>query len=317
MTDVFSLKITPVYQYDDLTQIWVMCERYLDKFFDMACLPAVLDDACRYVMSGGGKRIRPLLVMAGFFSIGGGKFCEQNITHEQAMLIRACLCVELLHGYSLVHDDLPCMDNDDLRRGRPTCHIVYGEGVALLVGDVLQSLAFEVLTAGIDGLPDANFDLSAQLLHIFGSRARRMVAGQFLDTVGEGKTLMASELQAIHLDKTGALIEASVMMGGVCAGANTNQLASLHDFARDLGLAFQVQDDVLDVVGDTAVLGKSVGSDEKLNKSTYVKLLGVENAKTYADELFLNAKHIGARIGEQGEQNLLCQLVDKIQYRNK
>lgn len=305
------LTLDKIQSLDDMQAIWGVCERILDTFFVTVNLPEPLNEACRYAMAGGGKRIRPMLAMGAFFSLTGGSFAQNRLNNAQGMLIRACLCVELLHGYSLVHDDLPCMDNDDLRRGRPTCHIVYGEGVALLVGDVLQSLAFEILTADVDGLPKADLALSAKLLHIFASRARRMVAGQLLDTISENKTLTQDELQAIHTDKTGALIEASVLMGGACASAEQYQ-ADLYGFAKHLGLAFQVQDDVLDVISDTATLGKPVGSDEKLDKSTYVKLLGVDNAKAYADELFLHALQFAIKIGDD---NLLCQLTKRVQER--
>lgn len=222
------------------------------------------------------------------------------------------LAVEMIHGYSLVHDDLPCMDDDDLRRGKPTCHVVYGEAAALLAGDVLQTLAFEVLGGADFNLPITDPQTTLKLYQLLAPRARRMVSGQQLDLNGENQALPQDQLECIHQDKTGALIEASVLMGAVCAGANADTLASLERYAAAIGLAFQVQDDVLDVVSDTATLGKTAGADEKLQKSTYVKLLGVDGASRYADTLFDVARQSVAGFGER---NLLLQVVDYLQQR--
>lgn len=276
----------------------------LQLLFDWVLLPSKLDEACRYAMTAGGKRLRPLLVACAFADVGGA---------DSDMMRRACLAVELLHGYSLVHDDLPCMDDDELRRGQPTCHVAFGEGVALLAGDVLQSLAFEVL-----GMPMPHLmgdkAVSAELLALFAPRARRMVAGQMRDVLGEGQTLDQAQLELIHADKTGALIEASVLMGAIAGGASKADCQALYDFAKYLGLAFQVQDDVLDVISDTATLGKQVGSDDKLDKSTYVKLLGVDDAKAYADELFAQAM---ASIESLGAESMLLALAKEMQERQK
>lgn len=278
-----------------------MLQADFDGLFDGARLPSPLAEASLYAMTGGGKRVRPLLVLASFLTLGG-----QNLS----MARRAMMAVELIHGYSLVHDDLPCMDDDELRRGKPTCHVVHGEAVALLAGDVLQTLAFETLVAG---LTDDDLLLGAKLTKILAPNARRMVAGQQADLNGENRTLSQEELEAIHKDKTGALIEASVLMGAVCAGACDETLVRLTKYASAIGLAFQVQDDVLDVVADTATLGKPVGSDEKLDKSTYVKLLGVDKARAYADGLFDEAR---ACVADLGADNLLLQVVDWLQKRN-
>lgn len=264
----------------------------VQMLFDDVALPDVLDKAGRYAMQNGGKRVRPLLVAATYLSL-----TKQQSRTESAfgMVRRAMMAVELIHGYSLVHDDLPCMDDDVLRRGQPTCHVVYGEATALLAGDVLQSLAFEVLSmAGLDLAMD--LDIGQKLGQILSPRARRMVAGQQLDIAGEGKVLSQAELESIHKDKTGALIEASVLMGGACAGADERIMRQLLVYAQAIGLAFQVQDDVLDVVADTQTLGKMAGSDEKLQKSTYVKLLGVERASAYADELFEKAYQVAREL---------------------
>lgn len=279
----------------------------LGRLFDGAQLPDVLDRACRYSMSAGGKRLRPLLVMSAFMAFNG-----KNLE----MARRAAMCVELLHGYSLIHDDLPCMDDDELRRGKPTCHIVFGEDVALLAGDVLQSLAFESLSADIDGFGQIDLALVGELTHIFAPRARRMVAGQMRDVLGESQALTQVELETIHKDKTGALIEASLLMGGVCAAASNDELEVLAVYAKSLGLAFQVQDDVLDVVSDSQTLGKPVGSDEKLDKSTYVKLLGVEGAKVYADELFAHAMTQADVLHKDSNALILKDIVAWVQGRS-
>lgn len=281
----------------------------IDQALTEAALPSPLDDACRYAMSNGGKRVRPLLVLATFLTVSA--HTSRSITAVQmAWVLRAMAAVEMVHGYSLVHDDLPCMDDDELRRGKPTCHVVYGEGVALLAGDALQSIAFEVL-AGVAS--DEQSDIGLKLLQTLVPRARRMVTGQMLDIEGEQKTLSQDELEAIHRDKTGALIEASVMMGGICADADDAMMQKLGQYARAVGLAFQVQDDVLDVTADTATLGKPAGSDEKLEKSTYVKLLGVDGARRYANQLFDEAR---AAVAQFGDDNLLLQIVQWLQVRS-
>ena len=204
------------------------------------------------------------------------------------------------------------MDDDALRRGRPTTHIAYGEAAAMLAGDVLQTLAFEALTHAYFG---ENSEFATPLSATFAPRARRMVMGQMLDLNGEHQQLSQTALEAIHRDKTGALIEASVLMGAICANATDSERQALNSFAEQIGLAFQVQDDILDVTADTEQLGKPAGSDEKLDKSTYVKLLGVEAAKTYAQSLFDAAKN--AVIAEFGDDNYLLDLADWLWARDK
>ena len=285
----------------------------IDVLFAYAKLPSPLIDACRYVMTGQGKLVRPLLVASAFDSVNQSnanddfnradeyvdkstnKKAKQNSDlasllendSDYDMARRAALAVELLHTYSLVHDDLPCMDDDDLRRGQPTAHIVFEESTALLAGDVLQTLAFEVLTAELPTFAPFDSAISSQLIAIFAPRARRMVSGQMLDLNAEASAnISQSDLEAIHRDKTGALIEAAMLMGGICAGATAPQRMALQECAQHIGLAFQVQDDILDVTTSTDTLGKPAGSDEKLDKSTYVKLMGVEDATSYAQSLF-------------------------------
>lgn len=290
--------------------------KLLDLILTQASLPEPLNAACRYAMSNGGKRVRPLLVLSTFLMLiqtGDHKNHKNNLTKKLQMVCRAMMAVELIHSYSLIHDDLPCMDDDALRRGQPTCHIVYGEDIALLAGDALQSIAFEVLSEYYEEAP-ADEAVAYRLTQILSTRARRMVSGQMLDIKGENQVLTQDELEAIHRDKTGALIEASVMMGAVCAGAQTAALSDLKLYARTIGLAFQVQDDVLDITADTITLGKPAGSDEKLEKSTYVKLLGVDGAQDYANELFEEAR-AQVKIKHWGNNNLLLQITDWLQTR--
>ncbi len=319
----------------------------IEALFAYAKLPNPLNDACRYVMTGQGKLVRPLLVASSFVSVKignenvNGNFqtadlnsADFNIETDLNDLLnseihydmcrRAALAVELLHTYSLVHDDLPCMDDDALRRGQPTCHIVFDEAAALLAGDVLQTLAFEVLTAEIATFAPFDETIASALLAVFAPRARRMVAGQMLDLNAEASAdITQNELEAIHRDKTGALIEAAMLMGGICAGATALQRMALQECAQNIGLAFQVQDDILDVTSSTEDLGKPVGSDEKLDKSTYVKLMGVEQAKSYAQSLFNEGR--GAIMRElngndnidNDKNNALLELIDWLWQRNK
>ncbi len=289
----------------------------IEVVFSSVVLSDSLKQACHYAMTGDGKKVRPLLVASSYASSTRSNYVDvspqssANLFPLPIFVRRAMLAVEFIHVYSLVHDDLPCMDDDDLRRGRATCHVAFGEARALLVGDVLQTLAFEVLTTDLlsetdvknededtNCNPSVSTDLSAQLVSILAPRARRMVSGQMLDLEGEQQNLTYPQLKAIHKDKTGALIEASVLMGAMCAKATENQLALLSDFAQKIGLAFQVQDDILDVVSDTQQLGKPSGSDEKLDKSTYVKLMGIEEAKTYANDLFQQGKQDLIQLGQ-------------------
>ena len=295
----------------------------IEVLFAYAELPSPLLDACRYVMTGQGKLVRPLLVASAFASVNQSNANDDANVNDSAnnnvgnddenadkspdkedkqnhdlesllendsdydMCRRAALAAELLHTYSLVHDDLPCMDDDDLRRGQPTAHIVFEESTALLAGDVLQTLAFEVLTAEMPTFAPFDSAIASQLIAIFAPRARRMVSGQMLDLNAEATTgITQSDLEAIHRDKTGALIEAAMLMGGICAGATAPQRMALQECAQHIGLAFQVQDDILDVTTSTDTLGKPAGSDEKLDKSTYVKLMGVDKATSYAQSLF-------------------------------
>ena len=293
-------------------QVIDQLESDITAYIQACKLPSPLHEASLYAMTNGGKRVRPLLVAATFATVK----TDNSLAHPSHPLSNdvrsAMMAVECLHGYSLVHDDLPCMDDDALRRGRPTTHIAYGEAAAMLAGDVLQTLAFEALTHTYFG---ETSEFATPLSAAFAPRARRMVMGQMLDLNGEHQQLSQTELEAIHRDKTGALIEASVLMGAICANATDSERQALNSFAEQIGLAFQVQDDILDVTADTEQLGKPAGSDEKLDKSTYVKLLGVEAAKTYAQSLFDTAKN--AVITEFGDDNYVVDLADSLWARDK
>lgn len=282
------------------------------EFIEQKNLPEPLNSATLYAMTNGGKRVRPLLLASSYYTIIKQKFDNLTSIEHLPTVRLSMLAVEMLHGYSLVHDDLPCMDDDDLRRGKPTTHVKFGEATALLAGDMLQNLAFETFCEQTFA---ENWRIGNDLLQTFTPRARRMIMGQMLDLNGENQTLNQQQLEAIHRDKTGALIEASVLMGGICANANKRQLSALQIFAQNIGLAFQVQDDILDVIGNTEQLGKPAHSDEKLNKFTYVKLLGVENAKHYAESLFSQGKQ--AIIDEFGDNNYLIDLSNWLWQRKQ
>ena len=242
--------------------------------------PAGLGAAMRYAVLDGGKRLRPLLVLAARQAVASG---EKDTALDQAALRAAC-ATELIHAYSLVHDDMPCMDNDVLRRGKPTVHVQFGEALALLSGDALQAMAFELLT------PDAsNIDerLQARLCRLLAKAAGHegMAGGQAIDLASGGVLLNEAQLRQMHRLKTGALLEASVMMGAACGHASDQALKGLQIYGQSLGLAFQVVDDILDVTSDSATLGKTAGKDAAHDKPTYVSLLGLSHAQNYANAL--------------------------------
>lgn len=267
---------------------------------DEQAWPEVLKRAVRHAALQGGKRVRPALVYAA---------CQANRQTINAAARRAAVAVELIHCYSLVHDDLPCMDDDALRRGQPTAHVVYGEANALLAGDVLQSLAVEVLSS--QWFSDTETDAVLQLKQIqsLSKASSQMVKGQVMDLAAETKQVGETELEAIHVHKTGALIRSAVRMGALAAGEIADDvLHDLDQFAYALGLAFQVQDDVLDVTATTEDLGKPAGSDEKLQKSTYPSLLGLDAAKQRAVDL--HAQALQALVGFDERANGLRELAN-------
>ncbi|MDR7091333.1 (2E,6E)-farnesyl diphosphate synthase [Cellvibrio fibrivorans] len=266
----------------EFTQFASQCrarvDNVLDQYLPLAQDPTQLRAAMRYSLFNGGKRVRPILAYAAALAIKPG--INLNLIDPIAASL------ECLHSYSLVHDDLPAMDDDDLRRGKPTCHIAFTEATAILAGDGLQTLAFDLLTT--TDLPAATqIKLVRQLAQ--GSGVDGMVLGQAIDLAAVDHQLNLAQLETMHRHKTGALIRASVAMGAISAGADDKQLAALDNYASAIGLAFQVQDDILDVTGDTTTLGKQQGADIARNKPTYVSLLGLDAAKTKADELHRQA----------------------------
>ena len=241
-------------------------------------IPADLHAAMRYAVLDGGKRVRPLLVYA-----------AGQLRHaDHAELTRAACALEMIHAYSLVHDDMPCMDNDALRRGKPTVHVKYGEACALLVGDALQAQAFLILAEGKNP-PARQLKMLQVLAHASGSLG--MCGGQAIDLASVGLPLTREQLEQMHQLKTGALLRAAVVLGAVCGNNEftDNELAALDNYAHAIGLAFQVVDDILDATADSTVLGKTAGKDAANNKPTYVSILGLEASKVLAEKLRLQA----------------------------
>ena len=261
-------------------------EQALDEWMP-AQAPAGLGEVMRYAVQGGGKRLRPLLALAA---------CEAVEGAPQAALRAAC-AVELIHAYSLVHDDMPCMDNDVLRRGKPTVHVRFGQAQALLAGDALQALAFEILTPEPSAAASADMPAAMQAalcrLLARAAGADGMAGGQAIDLASVGLPLTEPELRAMHRRKTGALLLASVRMGAACAAhpLPAAALQALDAYGHALGLAFQVVDDVLDVTADSALLGKTAGKDAAAGKPTYVSLLGLEAARQLAADLLAQAEN--------------------------
>jgi len=264
-------------------------ESALDRFLPAASLvPVKLHEAMRYTVLGGGKRVRPLLVHAAGALFGA----------ELDALARAASAVEMIHAYSLVHDDMPCMDDDDLRRGKPTVHVAYDEATALLVGDALQAQAFEVL-AGTTTAPAARVVTMLRLLAEAAGSAG-MCGGQAIDLDSVGISLTLEQLERMHQLKTGAMLRVSVLLGAL-AGRDLapHELEALGAYSRAIGLAFQVVDDVLDATEDSATLGKTAGKDAAANKPTYVSILGLEPSKALAEQLRQQAHDALAPFGEQ------------------
>jgi farnesyl diphosphate synthase len=239
----------------------------------------------RYAVLDGGKRLRPLLVMAAFEATQTSPVYEAPASEAA---LRAACAVELIHAYSLVHDDMPCMDNDVLRRGKPTVHVQFGEASALLAGDALQALAFELLTPEGEVVPErTQATLCRQLARAAGSAG--MAGGQAIDLASVGHALSEHQLREMHRLKTGALLQASVMMGAACGQPTPAALAALVVYGDALGLAFQVVDDILDVTADSATLGKTAGKDADQDKPTYVSILGLAPSAAYAQALLAQA----------------------------
>jgi farnesyl diphosphate synthase len=266
--------------------------------------PAGLGQAMRYGVLDGGKRLRPLLVLA----------ASQAVHGQAEAALRAAVAVELIHAYSLVHDDMPCMDNDVLRRGKPTVHVQFGQAQAMLAGDAMQALAFEVLT------PDSGVDpaLQARLTALLARSAGHagMAGGQAIDLASIGRALDEDTLRNMHCRKTGALLQASVMMGAACGRCATDSAAALSDYGAALGLAFQVVDDILDVTQASETLGKTAGKDLDHNKPTYVTVLGLDAARRHAQSLRAQAHAALDRAALGAPAVWLAVLADKVVERD-
>jgi len=278
-------------------------ENDLSAFLPAAdVIPTKLHEAMRYALLGGGKRVRPLLVYAAGALFGA----------DAATLSRAAAAVEMIHAYSLVHDDMPCMDDDALRRGKPTVHVAYDEATALLVGDALQSQAFVVLSAASD-VPPARVLAMVRLLAT-ASGSAGMCGGQAIDLDSVGISLTLAQLEQMHQLKTGALLRASVVLGALAGKElSDEELRALNVYARAIGLAFQVVDDVLDATADSATLGKTAGKDAADNKPTYVSILGLEPSRALAEKLRLEAHAALAPFGDKALR--LRELADLIVQR--
>ena len=248
----------------------------LEKILHASIPSEPIVEAMKYSLMAGGKRIRPVLCLAAAEAVGG---------KPQAVLPAAC-ALEIVHTYSLIHDDLPAMDNDDLRRGKPTCHVAFDEATAILAGDALLTLAFQVLSS-VQSTTGNQASGWLKVIHIISTAAgyRGMIRGQMLDMAAEGQHLTVDELKSMHALKTGALIEASLLCGALLADARKRQMDILKTYARSIGLAFQVTDDILNVEGNPKIMGKAVGTDELREKSTYPAILGIERSRQFAKNL--------------------------------
>jgi geranylgeranyl diphosphate synthase, type II len=265
-------------------------EQCLEKSFTRDGIQAErLYEAMRYAVLNGGKRMRPLLVYA------SGLFCGASVEKLDA----AAMAVEYIHCYSLVHDDLPTMDNDDLRRGQPTCHKKFDEATAMLAGDSLQAAAFDLLAHDEKNPPEIRVKLSAVLAKACGILG--MAGGQSIDLSAVGQPMSLEDLKTMHQMKTGSLITASIQLGAIIGNASSDVYQTLSCFSESIGLAFQIRDDILDVEGETSTIGKQQGADDALNKPTYPALLGLEKAKALADEAYKKSMVELKGFGEQAE----------------
>lgn len=252
---------------------------YLDKYLEKKDNPqSIIYDAMRYSVFAGGKRLRPIL-MLNICKMCGGDIDE---------VIPFACALEMIHTYSLIHDDLPAMDNDDLRRGIPTSHKKFGEATAILAGDALLNKAFEVVSS-YKGKQTERAMKAINILSV-SSGTEGMIGGQIVDMLSEGKTITPDELRYLHLNKTGAIIRSACVIGAVMSGAGEEEIKAVDGFAQNLGIAFQIQDDILDVTGTEEELGKPIGSDAEENKNTYVSLMGLERSKELAEEYSDSAK---------------------------
>jgi len=283
-----------------MTSLEERLQSLVDRY---AALPP-LREAMAYSLMAGGKRLRPKMLLAAHHMLGG---------HERTALDFAC-ALEMIHTYSLIHDDLPAMDNDCLRRGKPTSHVVFGEANAILAGDALLNAAFEVMSEAC--LAAAEPLRAVEAMRIIGraAGARGMIAGQWMDLASEGKHIAQDELRSLHEHKTGAMFAAAVEAGAALAGASAENRQKVLDYAGSFGLAFQITDDILDVVGNEAALGKSIGKDAREDKCTYVTLLGLKEAQKLAREQCRLGKQALADF-EGEDRDFLVRIIEQLVHR--
>ena len=281
--------------HNALTSAQQQIQQDLNTTLQAFALPEPLQAAVHHAVMLGGKRVRPALCYA---------TAALNPNQNFAAVRRAAVAIELIHCYSLAHDDLPCMDNDLLRRGQPTCHAAFGEDTALLAGDILQSMAFEVLGSRLfDQAQAVDQGIVLKQMQILATASSKMVCGQVLDLQSEGKQVDQATLEKIHQNKTGALISAAIMLAAVTVFKGTDvAIPKLREYAQAIGLAFQVQDDILDIVADTQQLGKTAGKDQQVEKSTYPALMGLQAAQAYAQQLHNQAFNALSHFSENSEQ---------------
>lgn len=283
-----------------LKDIQKLTDKLLDKYLPSDDVPAqTLNRAMRYSVMAGGKRLRPILAYSTY------EYCGGNLEGENLPIHYAMAALEMVHTYSLIHDDLPCMDDDDLRRGKPTCHIKFGEAEAVLAGDALHDIAFELLAK------TGSIKVVEELAKAIGTLG--MIGGQIADVEAEGKEITKNDIIDIHSRKTGALIKSSVRIGAILSNAPQDLLDRLSLFGEKIGLAFQIIDDILDIEGDEKLLGKSVGSDTNNKKATYPKVVGIEIARIDADILINNA----IAVFDKYDENILIHLANYIARRKK
>ena len=287
---------------EQLKERIALVDSALDKYLAIKDNPQkTIYEAMRYSVFAGGKRLRPVLMLS---------FCEMCGGDVNEALPFAC-AMEMIHTYSLIHDDLPAMDNDDLRRGMPTSHIKYGEATAILAGDALLNRAFEVVSAYDGKYPERA--LKAINILALSSGTEGMIGGQVVDIESEGREITLDELRYLHLGKTGAIIRSACTIGTLMGGGNDEEIKAADEFAKNLGIAFQIQDDILDVEGTEEELGKPIGSDKEENKNTYVSLLGLEKSKELVKEHSKRAK--GALSVFGGRAEFLKELTDYLVNR--
>jgi geranylgeranyl diphosphate synthase type II len=299
----FSIPFRPVNLKKYLRTRQKVIDRALDRYLPKTSTkPVTLHKAMRYSLFAGGKRLRPILCLA------AAEACRGNIDHALPL---AC-AVECIHTYSLVHDDLPSMDNDDFRRGRPTCHKVFGEGIAVLAGDALLTIAFEIVS---NAKPAPRYDISILLREIaVAAGSQRLIAGQVADLEAEGKRVKRDQLRFIHENKTAAMLKSSVRLGAMSANADARKLSEITQFGERLGLAFQVIDDILDVTQTSEILGKSAGKDVAAKKATYPAVIGLEQSRAEARRLTRQA-HDALSAFREGDAEALHALANYLLER--